>query len=67
LLGFDRRINEGSFGVLKSVARLLGSFLVRGRACGLKAVTTSGITVNVGRNYLFLKYVLLKVKSPQIH
>jgi hypothetical protein len=67
LLGFDRRINEGSFGVLTSVARLLGSFLVRECACGLKAVTTSGIAVNVGRNYLFLKSVLLKVKSPQIH
>jgi hypothetical protein len=67
LFGLDRRINEGSFVVLKSVARLLGLFLVRGCECGLKAVTTSGIRFNVGRNYLFLKYVLLKVKSPQIN
>ena len=67
MFGLGRRINEGSFGVLKSVARLLGSFLVRGRDCALKAVTTSGIRVNVGRNYLFLKCVLLKVKLPQIH
>jgi hypothetical protein len=53
LFGLDRRINEGSFGALKSVARLLCSFLVRGRECGLKAVTASGIRYIVGRNYLF--------------
>jgi hypothetical protein len=67
LFSLDRRINEGSFGVLEPVVRLLGSFLVRRRECGLKTVTTSGIRFNVGRNYLFLKRVLLKVKSPQIH
>ena len=67
MFGLDRRFNEGSFGILEPVARLLGSFLVRGRECGLKAVTTSGIRFNVGRNYLFLKRVLLKVKSPQIY